>query len=84
LACDNERLVPASRQRLICRLLNSEFADRSMRTGTALLLLWAGEPIPPTEDVDLLGFGDTSAEALKRSGKTRLDNCGGRSRVNEV
>ena len=34
--------------------------------GAALLLLWLGEPIRPTKDVDLLGFGDTSAEALKR------------------
>ncbi len=25
-----------------------------------------GEPIRPTKDIDLLGFGDTSAEALKR------------------
>ena len=29
-------------------------------------LLWLDEPIRPTKDVDLLGFGDTSAEALKR------------------
>jgi hypothetical protein len=28
--------------------------------------MWLGEPIRPTKDVDLLGFGDTSAEALKR------------------
>ena len=28
--------------------------------------IWLGEPIRPTKDVDLLGFGGTSAEALKR------------------
>src|SRR5688500_10260898 len=28
--------------------------------------VWLGEAIRPTKDVDLLGFGDTSAEALKR------------------
>ena len=27
--------------------------------------MWLGEAIRPTKDVDLLGFGDTSAEALK-------------------
>jgi hypothetical protein len=28
--------------------------------------MWLGEPIRPTKDVDLLGFGDTSADALMR------------------
>ena len=27
--------------------------------------MWLGEPIRPTKDVDLLGFGDTSAEGLE-------------------
>ena len=30
------------------------------------MLLWLGEKIRPTKDIDLLGFGDTSAEELKR------------------
>ena len=34
--------------------------------GAALILLWLGETIRPTKDIDLLGFGDTSAEELKR------------------
>jgi hypothetical protein len=41
-------------------------ADRFILKGAALLLLWLGEPIRPTKDVDLLGLGDTSADALKR------------------
>jgi Nucleotidyl transferase AbiEii toxin, Type IV TA system len=53
-------------ERLLYRLSKSEFADRFILKGAALLLLWLGEPIRPTKDVDLLGFGDTSAEALKR------------------
>ncbi len=53
-------------ERLLYRLSQSEFADRFILKGAALLLLWLGEPIRPTKDVDLLGFGDTSAEALKR------------------
>ena len=53
-------------ERLLYRLSKSEFADRFILKGAALLLLWLGEPIRPTKDVDLLGFGDTSAEGLKR------------------
>jgi len=53
-------------ERLLYRLSKSEFADRFILKGATLLLLWLGEPIRPTKDVDLLGFGDTSAEALKR------------------
>ncbi len=53
-------------ERLLYRLSKSEFADRFILKGAALLLVWLGEAIRPTKDVDLLGFGDTSAEALKR------------------
>lgn len=52
-------------ERLLYRLSKSQFADRFVLKGAALLLLWLGEPIRPTKDVDLLGFGDTSADALK-------------------
>jgi predicted nucleotidyltransferase component of viral defense system len=53
-------------ERLLYRLSKSKFADRFILKGAALLLLWLGEPIRPTKDIDLLAFGDTSAEALKR------------------
>ena len=53
-------------ERLLFRLSKSEFADRFILKGAALLVTWLGEPIRPTKDIDLLGFGDTSAEALKR------------------
>ncbi|MGE3844574.1 MAG: nucleotidyl transferase AbiEii/AbiGii toxin family protein [Vicinamibacterales bacterium] len=53
-------------ERLLYRLSTSEFADRFILKGAALLLLWLGEPIRPTKDVDLLSFGDTSADALGR------------------
>lgn len=53
-------------ERLLYRLSKSEFSDRFILKGAALLLLWLGEAIRPTKDVDLLGFGDTSVEALKR------------------
>src|SRR4029077_9253735 len=53
-------------ERLLYRLSKSAFADRFILKGAALLLLWLGEAIRPTKDIDLLGLGDTSAEALKR------------------
>ena len=34
--------------------------------GAALLLVWFGDAIRPTKDVDLLGFGDVSADALNQ------------------
>ena len=43
-------------ERLLYRLSKSEFADRFILKGAALLLLWLGEPIRPTKDVDLLGL----------------------------
>jgi predicted nucleotidyltransferase component of viral defense system len=45
-------------ERLLYRLSNSEFADRFILKGAALLLLWLREAIRPTKDVDLLGLGD--------------------------
>lgn len=52
-------------ERLLYRLSKTEFVDQFILKGAALLLLWLGETIRPTKDVDLLGSGDTSAEALK-------------------
>jgi hypothetical protein len=53
-------------ERLLYRLSKSKFADRFILKGAALLLVWLGETTRPTKDVDLLGFGDISADALKR------------------
>lgn len=53
-------------ERLLYRLSQSDFADRFILKGAALLLVWLGDGIRPTKDIDLLGFGDTSADALKR------------------
>ncbi|MEO5741125.1 MAG: nucleotidyl transferase AbiEii/AbiGii toxin family protein [Vicinamibacterales bacterium] len=53
-------------ERLLYRLSKSEFLDRFILKGAALLLLWMGDATRPTKDVDLLGLGDTSAEALNK------------------
>lgn len=52
-------------ERLLYRLSTSEFSDGFILKGAALLLMCLGEPIRATKDVDLLGFGDTSAEVLR-------------------
>ena len=51
-------------ERLLYRPSKSAFADRFILKGAALLLLWLGDAVRPTKDIDLLGFGDTSADAL--------------------
>lgn len=52
-------------ERLLYRLSASPHADRFIVKGAALLLVWFGDTIRPTKDVDLLGFGDVSADALR-------------------
>jgi hypothetical protein len=60
-------------ERLLYRLSQSEYASRFVVKGAALLLLWLGAAIRPTKDVDLLGLGDTSDDALRR---VFVDPCG--------
>jgi hypothetical protein len=54
-------------ERLLYRLSRSAHADRFVLKGALLLLVWLGETIRPTRDVDLLGFGALDAEALARA-----------------
>ena len=51
-------------ERLLYRLSQSPHADRFVLKGAQLFALWAGTAHRPTRDVDLLGYGDSSAEAL--------------------
>jgi len=53
-------------ERLLYRLAASEHSDKFILKGAALMLLWIGEKIRPTKDIDLLGSGDTSPEELER------------------
>lgn len=59
-------LVRFAGERLLYRLAASEYTGKFILKGAALMLLWLGEKIRPTKDIDLLGSGDTSAEELKR------------------
>lgn len=52
-------------ERLLYRLSVSDHAQSFMLKGATLLTVWTGQPHRPTLDVDLLGFGDDSAERLE-------------------
>lgn len=52
-------------ERLLYRLSRSPYADRFVLKGALLLLVWLHEPLRPTRDADLLGFGDLSADSLQ-------------------
>jgi predicted nucleotidyltransferase component of viral defense system len=45
-------------ERLLHRLAQSRHADRFVLKGAMLLVVWLGDIIRPTRDVDLLGLGD--------------------------
>ena len=51
-------------ERLLDRLSRSEHAPRFVLKGALLFTLWTGELLRPTRDLDLLGFGESSAEGL--------------------
>jgi predicted nucleotidyltransferase component of viral defense system len=51
-------------ERLLYRLAQSRHAERFVLKGAMMLIVWLGDIIRPTRDVDLLGFGDLSDEAI--------------------
>jgi len=51
-------------ERLLYRLSRSEHADAFILKGAMLFAAWTGSIYRPTRDLDLLGFGDASAERL--------------------
>jgi predicted nucleotidyltransferase component of viral defense system len=51
-------------ERLLFRLSQSRYADRFVLKGAMLLMSWFEEPHRGTRDLDLLGFGDPSPEAM--------------------
>jgi predicted nucleotidyltransferase component of viral defense system len=52
--------------RMLYRLSKSVYNERFVLKGAQLMLVWMGETVRPTRDVDLLGFGDLSDETLAR------------------
>ncbi|MCC6490014.1 MAG: nucleotidyl transferase AbiEii/AbiGii toxin family protein [Candidatus Hydrogenedentes bacterium] len=54
--------VPA---RFLYRLSKSDYANQFVLKGARLFTLWSDKVFRPTRDLDLLGFGDSSPEALR-------------------
>ena len=51
-------------ERLLYRLSVSEHRDRFILKGAMLFVTWVADPFRPTRDLDLLGHGDSHAEAI--------------------
>ena len=57
-------LVWYAAERLLYRLSNSEYARDFVLKGAMLYTAWTGRSFRPTKDLDLLGYGDVSAQRL--------------------
>jgi len=57
-------LARYANERLLHRISRSRHTDRFVLKGAMLLVVWLGEMIRPTRDVDLLGFGDLTDAAI--------------------
>jgi predicted nucleotidyltransferase component of viral defense system len=51
-------------ERLLYRLSRSEHRNRFILKGAMLFVTWVDAPFRPTRDLDLLGYGDNSPEAI--------------------
>ncbi len=51
-------------ERFLYRLSRSRHGEQFVLKGAMLLVVWLGDMIRPTRDIDLLGFGDLSDSAL--------------------
>ena len=53
-------------ERFLYRLSCSEYAEKFVLKGAMLMAIWMGQSHRPTRDLDLLGFGESSGEALRK------------------
>nr|WP_018289600.1 nucleotidyl transferase AbiEii/AbiGii toxin family protein [Verrucomicrobium sp. 3C] len=70
-------------ERLLFRLSRSVYADRFVLKGAMLMTSWFGNPQRGTRDLDLLGFGDLSEDAMLAAfrDKQRTDPLSGREKA---
>lgn len=61
----NQILTAFATERFLYRLSKSDYAHQFVLKGARLFALWSSKPSRPTRDLDLLGFGDSSPEALR-------------------
>ena len=52
-------------ERLLYRISRSKHSTKFILKGAMLLAIWMGRPHRPTKDLDLLGFGDASADGIR-------------------
>jgi hypothetical protein len=57
-------LMTYAKERFVYRLVQAGYSSRFVLKGAALFGIWFAQIHRPTRDLDLLGFGDSSAEAL--------------------
>ncbi|MFH3479059.1 nucleotidyl transferase AbiEii/AbiGii toxin family protein [Xanthobacter variabilis] len=60
-------------ERLLYRLSQSPHRDRFVLKGAMLFVTWVEDPFRPTRDLDFLGYGESSPEAI---GGTFREICG--------
>ncbi len=60
----NQLLIRYAIERLLYRLSRSRHRENFVLKGAMLFVIWEGSPHRPTQDVDLLGFGDHSPERI--------------------
>jgi hypothetical protein len=51
-------------ERLLYRLASTTYRDRFVLKGAMLMAAWFDDPLRPTRDIDLLGFGDPEPDAV--------------------
>jgi len=62
----NQLLIRYGIERLLYRLSRSPYRDRFVLKGAMLFAVWRGSLHRPTQDLDLLGFGDPSTTAISQ------------------
>ena len=61
----NQLLTAFATERFLYRLSKSDHSRQFVLKGARLFALWSSKPSRPTRDLDLLGFGDSSPDALR-------------------
>ena len=61
----NFTLTRYANERLLYRLASSPYRDQFVLKGAALFQVWSESLYRPTRDVDLLGFGDSTAARME-------------------
>jgi predicted nucleotidyltransferase component of viral defense system len=51
-------------ERLLYRLSQTKYRDRFVLKGAMLITKWFADPLRPTQDLDLLGFGDADPDKM--------------------